>query len=85
MGLGGGVGRSGQADGANNGKGLTSRGDNRGSTTSAAARSDETSGLAKAMGVVSTTAASVAAALGLQTAVDRQAARDEVNEPPVEE
>lgn len=84
MGVGGGVGRSGQAEAGDRGKGLASRGDNRGTTTSAVARSDETSGLTKAMSVVSSTAAAVAASLNLQSAFDRQAARDEADEPPAE-
>ena len=84
MGVGGGVGRSGQAEAGGHGKGLANRDDNRGSSTSAVARSDETSGLAKAMSVVSTTAASLAASLNLQSAFDRQAARDEVDESPTE-
>ncbi|WP_332821067.1 hypothetical protein [Pseudomonas sp.] len=47
------------------------------------AKSDETTGLAKAMAVVASTPAAVAAALGLQSAADKQAARDLADEPAI--
>ncbi len=78
-GVGGGKGNGlgqGKGQAGANGKGLASRADNRGSSTSAAAQSKETSGLAKAMSVVATTAASFAAAIGLQNAAEQQALRD---------
>jgi hypothetical protein len=78
-----GVGRANEAAGlgAANGKAEASRSDNRGATTSAVAKSDETTGLAKAMAVVASTPAALAAALGLQSAADKQAAKDLADEP----
>jgi hypothetical protein len=78
QGAGLGAGHAKSEAGANNASanGLAHRNDSQGNATSAAARSKETTGLAKAMSVVSTTAASVAAALGLQNAFDQQARHD---------
>jgi hypothetical protein len=70
-----GASRSGQASASVSdarAQGLAKRSDNPGAATSAAARSTETTGLAKAMSVVSTTAASVAAAFGLNNALQQQ-------------
>ncbi|HSC83416.1 MAG TPA: hypothetical protein VLC30_07325 [Pseudomonas sp.] len=51
-----------------------------GAVTSAAARSDETSGLAKAMSVVATTPAALAGALGLRDAFASHSLRDDVDD-----
>ncbi|WJN61243.1 hypothetical protein [Pseudomonas sp. SO81] len=67
---------SGRAPGVGQGKGQ-----GHGAATSAAARSDETTGLAKAMAVVASTPAAIAGALGLDKAFANHEDRD-LNDHP---